>query len=142
MNRILSLQISEIPETCKGLKEKLILPEGKNSYSSPGYCQETLCADKLLNKCKLRDTIRQDQFIGTNNSEQKYDSITMNPSNSWKNLNLKIDKSLKHTYERYRHAFEPDWFEQHRTEIVGNLEEIHSMLDECATNEKQINLTL
>lgn len=58
MNRILSLQISEIPETCKGLKEKLILPEGKNSYSSPGYCQETLCADKLLNKCKLRDTIR------------------------------------------------------------------------------------
>ena len=50
--------------------------------------------------------------------------------------------NAKHTYERYRHAFEPDWFEQHRAEIVGNLEQIHSMLDECATNEKQINLTL
>lgn len=136
MNRILSLPINEVPESCKTLRESLILPEGKNSYVSGGYRQETICADKLLNKCKLAQTVRQDQFMGTNNCEQKYNSIVENPQNSWEILNSKIDLAVQHTYARYQHIFDSGWFEEHKSEIIGNLQNIHDLLDECATKRK------
>ena len=97
--------------------------------------QETLCAEKLLTKCKLKQTVRQDQFLGTNDTEEKYDSITLNPNNTWKNLNSKIDKSVRHTYERYQNMFNLQWFGEHKDEIINNLQEIHSMLDECAQSK-------
>lgn len=142
MNRILSLPISQIPTSCRELRESLVLPEGKDSYVSSGYRQETICADKLLTKCKLGQTVRQDQFIGTSNCEQRYNSIVDNPENSWKTLNSKVDLSVQHTYARYQHIFNPGWFEEHKAEIIGNLQDIHTLLDECATNGNEFNLTI
>lgn len=132
MNRILSLPINEIPENCQQLRNSLILPDSETEYSSSGYVQETLCADKLITKCKLASNIRQDQFIGTSTCELKYDSIAKNPENTWKVLNSRIDKSVKDTYARYQHIFEPNWFEEHKSEIIGNLQNIHTMLDETS----------
>ena len=137
MNRILSIPVTEIPESCRKLRESLILPEGKNSYVSGGYRQETICADKLLNKCKLEQTVRKDQFMGTNNCEHIYNYIVSSPQNSWKILNSKIDLAVQHTYARYQHVFDSEWFEEHKSEIIENLQNIHDLLDECATKRKR-----
>lgn len=134
MNRILSIPINDIPESCREFRKSLILPKGRSTYVSSGYRQETICADKLLNKCKLGQTIKQDQFMGTNNSEQIYNSVAKSPENSWENLNSKMDLLVKHTYERYKHALDLDWFEKNKSEIIGNLQGIHDFLNECATN--------
>lgn len=138
INKILSLPISEVPLSSKSLREELNIPKGKDKYSSSGYVQESTCAEKLLKKCKLEQTVRQDQFLGTNNCEERYNSMTQNSKNSWKDLNLKVDRSVKHTYERYKHIFEPEWFQEHKDEIIGNLKDINSMLEECATNKENI----
>lgn len=140
INRILSLPTNEIPDSCKELRSSLKLPASKSEYASTGYVQETLCANKLLKKCKLEQTVRQDQFLGTDNCEQQYNSIATNPQNTWQKLNAKVDTSVKHTYARYQHIFEPEWFEKHKSEIINNLQDIHSMLDECAENENNIVL--
>lgn len=142
MNRILTLPISEIPVSCKRLRESLVLPEGKDTYISGGYRQETICADKLLTKCKLGQTVRQDQFIGTNNCEQRYNSIVASPQNSWKILNSKVDTAVQHTYDRYQHMFDFGWLEEHKSEIIRNLQDIHFLLDECAINGNELNLTI
>lgn len=142
MNKILSLPIGEIPVSCIKLRESLVLPKGKSDYVSSGYRQEAICAEKLLTKCKLGQTVREDQFKGTNNCEKKYNYIVSSPQNSWKTLNSKLDTSVKHTYSRYQHMFDPGWFEEHRAEIIGNLQDIHSMLDECAANGNEHNLTI
>lgn len=136
MNRILSLPINEVPESCKTLRESLFLPEGKNCYISSGYRQETICADKLLTKCKLGQTVRQDQFTGTNKCKQRYNFIVASPQNSWEILNSKIDLAVRHTYARYQHMFDSGWFEEHKSEIIRNLQNIHDLLDECATKRK------
>ncbi len=135
LNKILSLPASQIPEECQELRSSLKLPDSKSKYSSEGYVQETLCAEKLLTKCGLKQTIRQDQLLGTKNSERKYNSITLNPNNTWEILNSKIDKSVRHTYERYKNMFDLQWFGEHKDEIIGNLQDIHSMLDECAQSK-------
>lgn len=140
INKILSLPTNEIPDSCQELKNSLKLLDSETEYASKGYVQETLCADKLLTKCKLGQAIRQDQFIGSNNCEQIYNSIVESPQNTWQNLNSKIDLSVKHTYDRYKNIFNPNWFEEHKAEIIGNLQDIHSMLDECTKNEKAILL--
>lgn len=126
---------NEIPDSCMELRNSLQLPASKANYTSSGYVQETLCANKLLTKCNLEQAVRQDQFIGTANCEQKYNVLTTNQQNTWQNLNLKIDTSVRHTYARFQNMFNPGWFEEHKAEIVGNLQDIHSMLDECAENE-------
>lgn len=140
MNKILSLPSNEIPEGCQQLRNSLTLPDSETEYASAGYVQETLCADKLLTKCKLEQNIRQDQFIGTSSCESKYDSLTVTPENTWKNLNSKIDTSVKHTYARYQHMFDPQWFEEHKSEIIGNLQDIHYMLNETSQGQNTITL--
>lgn len=141
INRILSLSIDIIPESCKPLKKSLILPPGKTSYISDAYRQETICADKLLNQCKLMQFIRQDQFMGTSSCEQRYNSIVTGPQNSWEILNSKLDLSLKHTYDRFKHIFDPEWYESHKVEIIENLQSIHTLLNECAHKVDKIDLT-
>ncbi len=141
INKILSLPRSQIPNSCKELYNSLQLPASKTEYTSAGYIQETLCAKKLLTKCSMTPIVRQDQFIGTNNCEQKYNSITNNPLNTWQNLNSKIDLSVKHTYDRYNYplpAMLQKWLKEHYDEIIGNLQDIHSMLDECSKNENSL----
>lgn len=80
--------------------------------------------------------------MGTNNCKQWYNSIVSNPQNSWKILNLKVDTSVQYTYARYQHMFNPEWFEKHKSEIIGNLYDIHSLLDEFVTNRNELNLTI
>lgn len=142
MNQILSKPISEIPNSCQKLRNSLTLPDSKSKYASSGYVQETVCANKLLTKCNLESFIRQDQFFGTNHCEQKYNSLTNNPQNTWHNLNAKLDISVRHTYARYENMLNPKWYEEHQSEIIRNLREIHSMLDECATREANKNLMI
>ena len=135
INKILSLPTNKIPENCQKLISSLKLPSSKDKYASSGYVQETLCADKLLKACKLEQTIQHDQLIGTYNCEQQYNSISNNAQNNWKNLNSKVDTSVKHTYARYNNMFNPEWYKKHKTEIINNLQDIHSMLDECSRNK-------
>lgn len=144
INKILSLPTNEVSEKCRVFKNSLVTPFNEEPYISKGYVQETICAEKLLTKCKLLQTIRQDQFLGTNNIEDKYNLITNNSQNTWNILNQKVDKSVKHTYDIYKHAsFDfTQWFEEHKDEITDNLQNIHDMLDDCASNinEQEINI--
>lgn len=135
INKILSLTKNEIPNSCQDLYNSLKLPASKIKYASTGYVQEALCAEKILTNCKLKETIRQDQFIGTYNCEQRYNSISTSPQNTWQNLNSKVDLSLKHTYAKCQYI---GWFNEHKDELISNLKEIHSMLDECSRNENAI----
>lgn len=142
INKILSIPKENIPSTCHELRNSLSLPPTKTEYVSSGYRQETLCADKLFNKCNLDKTIRHDQFLGTANCEKVYNSLLVNKENNWENLNDKIDLSVRHTYARFKHIWDTDWFEKHKSEIIGNLQNIHSMLDEYAEHVKLKSIEL
>lgn len=142
INKILSLSISELPDSCKELRGSLKLPNSKTEYDSGGYVQERRCANRLLTECKMEQTVRQDQFIGTDNCKQRYNSIVNNPQNTWEQLNAKVDLSFRHTLDRYQMLFSnPGWFKEHEAEIIGNVRAIHSMLDECAQNQNEVGLS-
>lgn len=140
INKILTLPKDQIPYECQDLINSLELPTSKTEYASSGYVQETLCADKLLNHCGLKSLVRKDQLLGTNQCEQAYNNLCERSENNWKQLNSKIDLSVKHTYERYKHFGDTNWLSQTIPEIIGNLKEIHSMLEESAKNQNMFDL--
>lgn len=142
INKILTLSKDDIPIECHPLKDSLVLPNSKSEYISDGYRQETLCADKLMKKCKLENIVRQDQFIGTSKSENAYNEIALNTENNWKSLNAGIDTSVKHTYARFQHIGNKNWFQEHKDEIIANLQNVHNMLNESAQNVEENYLSI
>mgnify|MGYP001625486791 CR=1 FL=1 len=47
---------------------------------------------------------------------------------------------MKLLNRKYKHLFNLEWFEEHKVEIIGNLQDIHSMLDKCIEKENEVIL--